>query len=169
MSSYILNFFRRHKPSKPPKPNMPDILTQILRRKEEEIAENTTRISLRELSHIAANSPPPRGFVEAINARLQVEQVAIIAEIKKASPSKGVICHHDFNPSKIAKSYERNGAACLSILTDKDFFQGANEYLQQARDACMLPILRKDFIIDPYQVYEARRLGRTVFYSLWRR
>ncbi len=160
MSSYILNFFRRHKLSKPSnKTNMPDILTQILRRKEEEIAECVAHIPLRELSHIAANSPPPRGFVEAINARLQIEQVAIIAEIKKASPSKGVICHHDFNPSKIAKSYERNGAACLSVLTDKDFFQGANEYLQQARGACMLPVLRKDFIIDPYQVYEARAIG----------
>ena len=136
----------------------PDILKQILHRKVEEIAEASSRVSLRQLSNVVANSPPARGFVEAIHTRLQVNQMAIIAEIKKASPSKGVL-RNQFDPVQIAKSYEQHGAACLSVLTDRDFFQGANEYLQQIREACLLPLLRKDFIIDPYQVYEARAIG----------
>ena len=136
----------------------PDILKQILRRKVEEIKELSKKISLRSLNHLAANSPPPRGFIKAIYARLQLQQPAIIAEIKKASPSKGVL-RADFDPVAIAKSYEENGAACLSVITDKDFFQGSDEYLRQIHQACMLPILRKDFIIDAYQVYEARALG----------
>jgi len=161
MNSQILNFFIRKKAENNDQignKDTPDVLKRILKRKLEEVVENSAKLSLRELSHLATNSPPPRGFVEAVNARLQVEQVAIIAEIKKASPSKGVL-RSDFNPADIAKSYERNGAACLSVLTDRDFFQGDNQYLQQAREACLLPLLRKDFIIDPYQVYEARALG----------
>ncbi|MDM8569712.1 indole-3-glycerol phosphate synthase TrpC, partial [Thiotrichales bacterium HSG1] len=94
----------------------------------------------------------------AINARLQFQQPAVIAEIKKASPSKGLL-RTNFNPTEIAKSYEQNGAACLSILTDEKFFQGSNEYLSQVHEICPLPILRKDFIIDAYQVYEARVIG----------
>ncbi len=136
----------------------PDILKQILKRKKEEIETRSQKISLRRLSHLAATSPPPRGFVEAIDARLQLQQPAVIAEIKKASPSKGVL-RANFDPKTIAKSYEENGAACLSVLTDKDFFQGADEYLQQVHEICRLPILRKDFIIDAYQVYEARAIG----------
>jgi indole-3-glycerol phosphate synthase len=158
MNTQILTkFFNRKMATRTPR-NAPDVLKQIIQRKEEEITENATQVSLRDLSHLAANCPPPRGFIEAINARLQIEQIAIIAEIKKASPSKGLL-RANFNPGDIAKTYEQNGAACLSVLTDKDFFQGTNEYLQQAREACMLPVLRKDFIIDPYQVYEARAIG----------
>ncbi len=136
----------------------PDILKRILQRKAEEIEVNARQISLRQLSHLAANCTPPRGFIEAINARLQLQQPAVIAEIKKASPSKGILREH-FDPVAIAQSYEEHGATCLSVLTDKDFFQGANEYLQQIYETCSLPILRKDFIIDAYQVYEARALG----------
>jgi indole-3-glycerol phosphate synthase len=136
----------------------PDILKRILHRKMEEIKENSQQISLRTLNHLATNSPPPRGFIQSIYAQRQLQQPVIIAEIKKASPSKGIL-RTNFNPVAIAKSYEENGATCLSVLTDKDFFQGSNEYLQQVRQACMLPILRKDFIIDAYQVYEARAFG----------
>ena len=148
------NLFKR----KPAMNKTPDILKQILQRKAEEIEANARQISLRHLNHLVANRPPPRSFIEAINARLQLQQSAIIAEIKKASPSKGVL-RANFDPVTIAKSYEEHGAACLSVLTDQDFFQGANEYLQQVHEACLLPILRKDFIIDAYQVYEARALG----------
>lgn len=137
---------------------IPDILKRILQRKVEEIEERSQQISMPSLSQQAANRPPPRGFIEAIKARLQLQQPAIIAEIKKASPSKGIL-RVDFDPVTIAKSYEQNGATCLSVLTDKDFFQGANEYLQQVHQASTLPILRKDFIIDAYQVYEARAIG----------
>ncbi|RKZ84624.1 MAG: indole-3-glycerol phosphate synthase TrpC [Candidatus Parabeggiatoa sp. nov. 1] len=136
----------------------PDILKQIIRCKVEEIEVHSKQIPLRHLSYIADNSPPARGFIEAINARLQLQQPAVIAEIKKASPSKGVL-RENFDPVAIAKSYEQNDAACLSVLTDRHFFQGADEYLQQVHDVCMLPILRKDFIIDAYQVYEARAIG----------
>lgn len=136
----------------------PDILKRIIQRKREEIEAHSKHISLRSLSHLVDNCPMPRGFVEAINARLQFQQPAVIAEIKKASPSKGVL-RANFEPVVIAKSYEQNGAACLSILTDKDFFQGADEYLSQVHEACMVPILRKDFTIDAYQVYEARAIG----------
>ncbi len=136
----------------------PDILKKILQRKVEEIEAHCQQISLRTLSQQAANSQPPRGFVEAIRARLQLQQPAVIAEIKKASPSKGVL-RADFDPVAIAKSYEQHGATCISVLTDRDFFQGADKYLQQVHNACNIPILRKDFIVDAYQVYEARAIG----------
>ncbi len=137
----------------------PDILLKILRRKREEIAQRSARTSQRELRRrIEANADTPRGFVRAIEAAIDSGRPAVIAEIKKASPSKGVL-REDFQPDAIARSYARAGAACLSVLTDVDFFQGADAYLQQARAACDLPVLRKDFIIDDYQVYEARALG----------
>ena len=137
---------------------MSDILNQILRRKAEEVAERSARVSMRELSQRATDADPVRGFVAAIQRKLAQGQAAVIAEIKKASPSKGLL-RADFHPAEIAKSYERGGAACLSVLTDVDFFQGADKYLQQARAACALPVLRKDFTIDPWQVHEARALN----------
>ncbi|HVI60368.1 MAG TPA: indole-3-glycerol phosphate synthase TrpC [Luteimonas sp.] len=136
----------------------PDVLQAILRRKHEEIAERSARLPLRELQARAAAAPPPRGFAAAIEATIAAGAAAVVAEVKKASPSKGVI-RADFDPAAIARSYEAGGAACLSVLTDVDFFQGADAYLQQARAACALPVLRKDFIVDPYQVAEARALG----------
>jgi len=136
----------------------PDILKRILKRKAEEVAERSVRVGIRELSRQAETAPTPRGFVSAIEAKIAVGLPAVIAEIKKASPSKGVLREH-LDPAAIAQSYERAGAACLSVLTDRDFFQGSEEYLQQARQACTLPVLRKDFIVDAYQVYEARAIG----------
>jgi indole-3-glycerol phosphate synthase len=135
-----------------------DILKKILQRKAEEIAERSERQNLRFLRDQVETAPPPRGFTAALRAKLAAQQAAVIAEIKKASPSRGVL-RERFDPVAIAASYERHGAACLSILTDADFFQGCEEYLQNARAACSLPVLRKDFIIDPYQVYETRVLG----------
>ncbi|WP_300615328.1 indole-3-glycerol phosphate synthase TrpC [Dokdonella sp.] len=137
---------------------MSDILKRILARKAEEIAERSARLPLSELSARVAGLPPTRGFVAALEAKIDEGEPAVIAEIKKASPSKGVI-REDFDPAAIARSYAAAGAACLSVLTDKDFFQGGEAYLEQARAACELPILRKDFTIDPYQVYEARAIG----------
>ncbi len=135
----------------------PDILKKILHRKTEEIAERSTRVSLRALRERVETADPPRGFLDALRRRAIAGDAAVIAEIKKASPSKGVL-REQFVPAEIAASYERGGATCLSVLTDIDFFQGADEYLQQARSACQLPALRKDFVIDPYQVWEARVL-----------
>jgi indole-3-glycerol phosphate synthase len=135
-----------------------DILKTILARKAEEIVERAERISMRALGEQIKNLPVPRGFVAALRDKQAAGQPAVIAEIKKASPSQGVI-RPDFDPAAIAASYARAGAACLSVLTDKDFFQGAEAYLQQARAACNLPVLRKDFTIDEYQVYEARAIG----------
>lgn len=136
----------------------PDVLQRILQRKAEEVAERSARISLDDIKAQAAAAPPPRGFAAAIEAKIAAGDAAVIAEVKKASPSKGVI-RADFDPAAIARSYEAGGAACLSVLTDIDFFQGADDYLRQAREACSLPVLRKDFTIDPWQVYEARALG----------
>lgn len=135
-----------------------DILKKILRRKVEEVYERSVRESTRELIAKIDGVSKPRGFVRAIEAKLKQGESAVIAEIKKASPSKGVI-REDFNPTEIAASYEQGGAACLSVLTDADYFQGTEAYLQQAQAACKLPVIRKDFIIDPYQVYEARAIG----------
>ena len=134
------------------------VLQRILQRKAEELAEREARLPLRELAARAADMPPARGFADAIEARIAAGDPAVIAEVKKASPSKGVI-RPDFDPAAIARSYEAGGAACLSVLTDADFFQGSDAFLQQARAACALPVLRKDFTIDRYQVVEARVLG----------
>jgi len=135
-----------------------DVLKRILARKQEEVAERRERVSLFELKARAASAPPVRGFADAIDAKIAAGLPAVIAEVKKASPSKGVI-RADFDPAAIARSYEAGGAACLSVLTDIDFFQGSDEYLRQARAACTLPVLRKDFIVDAYQLHEARVLG----------
>ena len=137
---------------------MSDILNTILARKTQEVAERSARVPLAALQARVAGAPPVRGFARALQAAIANGDAAVIAEVKKASPSKGVI-RPDFHPADIAVSYEFGGAACLSVLTDVDFFQGADAYLQQAREACTLPVLRKDFVIDPYQVYEARVLG----------
>ena len=136
----------------------PTVLKTIVKRKWEEIAARKQQISQDEMQQRALEQPPCRGFVQAIENKLAAGEAAVIAEIKKASPSKGVI-REDFIPAEIATSYEKGGAACLSVLTDIDFFQGADEYLRQARDAVRLPVIRKDFIVDPYQVYEARAIG----------
>ncbi|MBD9412937.1 indole-3-glycerol phosphate synthase TrpC [Pseudomonas sp. PDM16] len=138
--------------------SIPTVLEKILARKAEEVAERRARVSFAEVESAARQADPVRGFARALQERVAQKQAAVIAEVKKASPSKGVLREH-FVPAEIAKSYEAGGAACLSVLTDIDFFQGADEYLQQARAACSLPVIRKDFMIDPYQVVEARALG----------
>jgi indole-3-glycerol phosphate synthase len=135
----------------------PTILKKILARKQQEIIENSALISQSELIEKITLGSPPRGFANAISAKIESGEAAVVAEIKRASPSKGVICEN-FDPESIAKSYQLGGACCLSILTDVDFFQGSNEYLKVARRACQLPVIRKDFIIDEYQVYEARAM-----------
>ena len=137
---------------------MSDILNRILATKKDEVAAARSRMSLDEMKVQAREAAPPRDFIGAIERRLAAGESAVIAEIKKASPSKGVI-RADFDPAAIAASYARGGATCLSVLTDRDYFQGTPAYLQAARAACMLPVLRKDFMIDPYQVYEARAMG----------
>lgn len=134
------------------------ILRRILDRKVEEVAEARRRRSIAQLDELIAAQTPPRDFVAALRQRATVGRPAVIAEVKKASPSKGVI-RPDFDPAAIAASYETGGAACLSVLTDRDFFQGCNDYLVQAREACNLPVLRKDFTVDAYQVREARAIG----------
>ncbi len=136
----------------------PDILKKVLAKKASEIIDRSSKVSLDQLEREMSSVSPTRGFVTAIRRKISQEQPAVIAEIKKASPSKGVIREH-FVPSEIAMSYEQGGATCLSVLTDVDFFQGDDEYLLKARQACSLPVIRKDFMIDPYQIYESRKLG----------
>ena len=137
---------------------MSDILNKILATKIVEVATAKTIVSPEAIQQLARAQAKPRDFIGAIRAKIAAGNAAVIAEIKKASPSKGVI-RADFNPAEIAKSYEQGGAACLSVLTDTEYFQGNTEYLKQARSACNLPVLRKDFMIDTYQVYEARAMG----------
>lgn len=139
-------------------PEPPDILKKIVARKREEVAERAAQRPLSELADALAVAEPVRGFASALLREAQRGAPAIIAEIKRASPSKGVL-REDFRPAEIAASYAGAGATCLSVLTDRDFFQGDERYLQEARRACCLPVLRKDFIIDAYQVYEARAIG----------
>jgi len=137
---------------------MATILDDILLRKREEVAQRRARRSLSDLQREAAALEPARGFAAALRSRVGQRRAAVIAEVKKASPSKGVI-RPDFDPAAIAAGYAAGGATCLSVLTDKDFFQGSEAFLQQARAACELPVLRKDFTVDPYQVVEARAIG----------
>ena len=136
----------------------PDILNRILATKQQELAERRQLKSFHELQQQAHHVSPPRGFVAALRRRVAQGGSAVIAEIKKASPSKGVI-RPDFDPVAIAKSYQSGGASCLSVLTDREYFQGHEEYLTRARAACNLPVIRKDFIVDSYQVMEARAIG----------
>ena len=142
---------------------MSDILDKIVATKKIEVANCLQKISLgNQRDQAQANnreiSLKPRGFIQSIQGKIAAGKAGVITEIKKASPSKGIL-RENFMPGEIAKSYEKHGAACLSVLTDVDYFQGSNAYLQQARAACSIPVLRKDFTIDPYQVYEARAIG----------
>jgi indole-3-glycerol phosphate synthase len=136
----------------------PTVLRKIIARKWEEIAARKLHTSLADLKVRAAEQTSARGFVRAIEHKIAQGKSGVIAEIKKASPSKGVIREH-FVPAELARSYEKGGAACLSVLTDVDFFQGADAYLQEARAAVSLPVIRKDFLVDEYHIYEARALG----------
>ena len=142
---------------------MSDILDKIVATKKIEVASYSKKISLgnqrdqaEENNHDALLKP--RGFIQSIERKIAAGKASVITEIKKASPSKGVL-RENFQPAQIAQSYEKNGAACLSVLTDREYFQGENAYLQAARAACGIPVLRKDFTIDPYQIYEARAIG----------
>ena len=139
-------------------PPAPTILREIIARKWEEVAEHSVHCTLSELQRRAAAQSGCRGFVAAMQQHVQAGEAAVIAEAKRASPSQGVI-RENFDPVAIARSYESGGASCLSVLTDVDFFQGSNTCLQQAREACGLPVIRKDFLVDPYQVVEARAIG----------
>lgn len=141
-----------------PRADTPTVLRRIVARKVEEVAERSAHRGLAEVVAAARDEAPARGFTRALKARVAAGGPAVIAEVKKASPSKGVI-RADFDPATIAVQYARGGATCLSVLTDIDFFQGADAYLQAARANCALPVLRKDFTIDPYQIWEARALG----------
>ena len=138
---------------------MNDILKQILATKAEEVAAFRAQTALDDIKAQAREQAAPRDFVGAIRAKHAANVPAVIAEIKKASPSKGLIRPHDFNPANIAQIYEQAGAACLSVLTDEQYFQGSPAYLQQAKAACNLPALRKDFMVDAYQIYQARTWG----------
>jgi len=137
---------------------VPDILQKILAAKRREVEEAMGRMPLAQLREAASAADAPRGFVEAVRAKVSAGRPAVIAEIKRASPSKGLI-RADFDPAKVARSYEANGATCLSVLTDRDFFGGSAGDLRAARRACALPVLRKDFIIDAYQLHESRAWG----------
>jgi len=136
----------------------PTVLRRICDRKLEEIQERKTTRSVEALKDEALAQSAPRGFIDSLRMRVSAGEPAVIAEVKKASPSKGVIREH-FDPAELAKSYESGGATCLSVLTDIDFFQGADEYLLAARAACQLPAIRKDFTLDSYQIWESRALG----------
>ena len=136
----------------------PDILKKIVSRKHEEIDEGIKRVPLERMIELASNADETRGFYNELYSKISQKQSGIIAEIKKASPSKGVL-RENFDPVEIAKSYESGGASCLSILTDRDFFQGDSLFLIKARAAVSIPVIRKDFIVDPYQVYESRAMG----------
>ena len=135
-----------------------DVLTRILARKREEVAECSARLPLPALQQRTREAAPLRDFAGALRDRMARGESAVIAEIKRASPSKGLL-RADFDPAAIARSYAAGGAACLSVLTDRDFFQGATAFLLAARAACDLPVLRKDFMIDPYQIWESRQMG----------
>ncbi|CAK0759739.1 Indole-3-glycerol phosphate synthase [Gammaproteobacteria bacterium] len=135
-----------------------DVLLKISMRKREEVAERKKILPLALLEDRISKDSTVRGFSSALQVNIDQGKPAVIAEIKRASPSKGLL-RADFKPDQIAKSYEHNGAACLSVLTDRDFFQGSDDHLRSARKACSLPVLRKDFVVDPYQIYEARFLG----------
>jgi len=137
---------------------MSDILNKILAVKVQEVAAAQAIKPLPAMRSAAELAEPPRDFTGSIRRKIMAGEAAVIAEIKKASPSKGVL-RADFRPAEIAASYARYGAACLSVLTDQQFFQGSAEYLKQARAACTLPVLRKDFIVDEYQIYQARAMG----------
>lgn len=142
---------------------MSDILEKIVATKKVEITEISKKISLANQRELALDNNlsdvlRPRGFIRSINQKIASGKAGVITEIKKASPSKGIL-RENFNPAEIARSYEKYGSACLSVLTDVDYFQGCNAFLQEARAACSIPVLRKDFTIDPYQVYEARAIG----------
>lgn len=137
---------------------MADVLQKILATKREEIARASSSVPMEEIKRRASRTSAPRDFVGAMRERISAGAPAVIAEIKKASPSKGVL-REQYDPSSIARSYAAGGAACLSVLTDTQYFQGDHEHLKIARDACSLPVLRKDFIVDAYQVYEARAMG----------
>ncbi|MBZ0335013.1 indole-3-glycerol phosphate synthase [Marinobacter sp. JH2] len=136
----------------------PTILRKIVERKWQEVDERKPKTSMADLKAMAGDQPPARGFANALRSRIEQQQTAVIAEIKKASPSKGIL-RDPFEPEAIAESYEKGGAACLSVLTDQDFFQGHEDYLKAARAACSLPVIRKDFMVAPYQVYESRAIG----------
>ncbi|MEM1232427.1 MAG: indole-3-glycerol phosphate synthase TrpC, partial [Pseudomonadota bacterium] len=136
----------------------PTILDRILAHKAQEVAQRQHAVPLPQLKDVIATLPACRGFAAALRAKTEQSQPAVIAEIKRASPSKGLI-RADFEPAAHARSYEAAGAACLSVLTDEAFFQGHDDHLRQARAAVQLPVLRKDFVIDDYQLYEARALG----------
>lgn len=141
---------------------VPTVLTRIVDRKYEEVKERQAQCTIadlqRQIDAQKGTETDPRGFIRSLEASIAAGRAAVIAEVKKASPSKGLL-RDPFLPAEIAKSYEKGGASCLSVLTDRDFFQGCEAYLQQARAACSLPVIRKDFIVDPYQVYEARAIG----------
>jgi indole-3-glycerol phosphate synthase len=138
--------------------SVPDILQRILQTKRAEVSAAKAAVPLAEMERRAREAPVVRDFVGALRAKIAAGKPAVIAEVKRASPSKGLL-RENFDPAEIARSYERGGAACLSVLTDREYFQGAPQHLVAARAACGLPVLRKDFTIDPYQVFEARAMG----------
>ncbi len=137
---------------------MSDILQRILETKREDVRAALARLPIAEMERRARAAPPVRDFVGALRAKIDADLPAVIAECKRASPSKGLL-RENFDPVAIARSYERGGAACLSVLTDREYFQGAPEHLAAARGACALPVLRKDFVVEPYQVFESRAMG----------